>query len=70
VSAFASPKVRQIPYLALPCGRFFPFREGTPTWSLSEPSGTKLAEITTKSGAKKIADLLNRAESTGRTRSK
>jgi hypothetical protein len=41
----------------------------TRTWSLLE-SGTKLAECTTKSGAQKIADLLNGAERTGRIRSK
>ena len=39
------------------------------TWRIHEPSGTKIAEITTKSGAKRITDLLNRAEG-GRDRSK
>ncbi len=34
----------------------------TRTWVLYEPSGTKVAEITTKSGAEKIAAILNRAE--------
>lgn len=40
------------------------------TWRLHEPSGTKIAEITTKSGAKRLADLLNRAEGTGRNHPK
>ena len=34
----------------------------TRTWVLYEPSGTKIAEITTKSSAEKIAAILNRAE--------
>jgi hypothetical protein len=38
------------------------------TWRLNEPTGTKLAEITTKSGAQKIADLLNRATDTKRSK--
>ena len=42
----------------------------TRTWVLYEPSGTKLAEITTKGGAEKLADLLNRVEGAGRNRSK
>ena len=34
----------------------------TRTWALFEPFGTKLAEITTMSGAEKIMAILNRAE--------
>ena len=40
----------------------------TRTWVLSEPSGVKIAAVTTKSGAKKLADLLNRAEAIERSR--
>jgi hypothetical protein len=40
----------------------------TRTWILCEPSGVELAAITTRSGAKKLADLLNRAESNERER--
>jgi len=32
----------------------------TRTWVLCEPSGEKLAEITTKRDAQKLADILNR----------
>ena len=35
----------------------------TRTWVLCEPSGAKLAEITTRSAARKLADLLNGVES-------
>lgn len=38
----------------------------TRTWVLCEPTGVHLAEITTKRGATKLADLLNRAEGNGR----
>jgi hypothetical protein len=38
------------------------------TWRLHEPSGTKLCEITTKSGAEKIAALLNQVEDSKRQR--
>jgi hypothetical protein len=38
------------------------------TWRLHEPSGTKVAEITTKSGAEKIAALLNQVEDSKRGR--
>jgi hypothetical protein len=40
----------------------------TRTWVLYEPLGTKIAEITTKGGAEKLADLLNRAEGIERSR--
>lgn len=38
----------------------------TRTWALRDPHGTQMAQITTKSAALKLAELLNRVMAAGR----